>query len=132
MIDLLIFLIHFCPELFEKPGFRFKDSKAGPHAAAGSSLLLESDDVQIYICNERGAITWEIRSLYDSSNKNWFSFDLVSHLLGHQVKSGIMNPENSALLLSNLGQIINRFRKENVAATVKKLNELKAERAKRM
>jgi hypothetical protein len=132
MIALLKYLIHFCPQLFEKPGFRFKDSRVGLNPFAGSWILLESDDVQIFLSNEREELSWEMKSLHDSKKKNWFSFDLIARLLGHEVATGNMDAANSDLLSKNLDNIIMRFRKEEVNATLAKLNELKAGRAKRM
>jgi hypothetical protein len=130
MIALLSFLIRYCPQLFERPGFRFKDSGVGRNPSEGSYILVESDDVQIYICNERDEITWQIRSMYDSRKKNWFSFDLVARLLNHEVATGIMGAVNSDLLSKNLERILLRFRKEDATTTLAQLNELKAERAK--
>lgn len=54
--------------------------------------------MQIYISKERDAITWEVRSTHDSNPKNWFSFDLVAELLGHNVDTGTMNTANAVLL----------------------------------
>ena len=132
MIAILTFLIRYCPGLLERPGFRFKDSKVGRNPAEGSWILLESDDVQIYICNERETITWEMRSLHDTRSKNWFSFDLIARLLGHEVATGVMDTANSDLLSKNLGNIITCFRTEEGTATLSKLSQLKAERAKRV
>lgn len=132
MIALLTFLIRFCPQLLEKPGFKFRDSEVGRNPIEGSYILLESDDVQIYICNERDEITWRIRSLDDRRNNNWFSFDLVSTLLGHRVATGVMDAANSEWLSKHQDKIITRFKKEQVAATLETLNELKAQRTKRI
>src|SRR3954468_20839651 len=105
MIDLLTFLVRYCVTLFEKPGFKFKDSEVGGNAAEGSYLLLESVDVQIYIANEGEQITWEMRSVYDGRKRNWFSFDLVARLLGYEPETGVMNSSNSELLSGNLKEI---------------------------
>jgi len=132
MITLLTFLIRFCSQLLVTPGFRFKDSAVGRTAAEGSYVLLESDDVQIYLSNEREQITWQIRSMYDPNTRNWFSFDLIARLLGHEISTGVMDAENSDLLSKKLDKIISLFRKEELTATLAELNELKAERAKRL
>jgi hypothetical protein len=132
MVTLLIFVVRYCAKLFDRPGFRFRDSAVGWNNAEGSYLLLESVDVQVYISNERDQITWEMRSLYDSDKRNWFSFDLIARLLGSEIATGVMDPANSELLSRNLGEIIVRFGKDNVTATLDRLNELKAERAKRL
>jgi hypothetical protein len=65
MISLLNFIIKFCPALFEHPRIRFKSSKTGMNPAEGSWILLESEDVQIFITNEHECITWEMKSFYD-------------------------------------------------------------------
>ena len=132
MITILTFLIHYCSELLEKPGFKFKDSEVGRNPAEGSYILLESDDMQIYVCNEREEMTWQVRSKHDPKNKNWFSFDLIAQLLGHKVATGVMDATNSDLLSKNLGKIIKHFRKEEVAETLAKLNKLKSERTQRL
>jgi hypothetical protein len=132
MIAILTFLIRYCSALLEKPGVRFKDSKVGRNPGEGSWILLESDDVQVYICNEREAITLEMRSLNDTNGKNWFSFDLIARLLCHETATGVMDTANSDWLSKNLGKIITCFRKENVAATLSELSKLKDERAKRV
>lgn len=132
MIALLTFLIRSCSHLFDVPGFRFKDSAVGKNSGEGSYVLLESDDVQIYASNEREQITLQIRSLYDPNSKNWFSFDLVSQLLGQETPTGVMDAANCKWLSKNLEMIISRFRKEHVKVTLTKLNKLKAERSKRL
>lgn len=130
MIALLTFLIRFCSHLLVTPGFRFKDSAVGRNSAEGSYVLLESDDLQICISSEREEITWQIRSLHDPKSRNWFSFDLVASLLGHEVSTGVMDAVNSVLLSENLDSIINLFSREEVTETLTKLGELKAKRAK--
>ncbi len=138
MTSLLNFLNRFCSPLFEKYGFRFKDSKADKNPAASSWILLESEDVQIYISKELAAstweweITWQMRSMHDSKKKNWFSFDLISQLLGRQVATGFMDDANSKFLSENIDTVIKLFRKDELSKTLKKLNELKAERIKRI
>jgi hypothetical protein len=132
MITLLTFLIRYCSRLFEQPGFKFRDSGVGRNQAEGSYILLESDEVQIYLCNERDEITWQISSMYDSHRKNWFSFDLIAQLLGYEVGTGVMDTVNSELLLKNLDKIIVRFGKGEALTTLAKLSELKAARAKRI
>lgn len=131
MTSLLNFIIRYCSRLFGKHGFRFKDSKVGQHPAAGSSILLESNDVQIYICDERDQITLQMRSMHDSKKRNWFSFDLISQLLGRQAATGVMDPANATFLSDNIDEIIGRFRANQLSETLNELNRLKAERTKR-
>jgi hypothetical protein len=132
MIELLNFLIQHCSFLFEKPGFRFKDSRVGRNNAEGSWVLLESGELQIYISSELEAITCEVRSLHDTRSRDWFSFDLIAGLLGHQVESGLMNSTNRQLLSRLLPDIVNRFKKENSDATLQTLRSLRAQRTSKL
>jgi hypothetical protein len=77
-------------------------------------------------------ITWQMRSVHDPKNKNWFSFDLIARLLGYEVATGVMDAANSDLLSKNLEKIVKRFSKEEVSATLKRLNKLKVERTKHL
>jgi hypothetical protein len=131
MIELLEFLIRYCPQLLEKPGFKFKDSETGPHASYGSWILLESSDVQIMVSNERNDLLWKIRSLHDPDEWNWFSFDLFAGTIGCEVMTALMTSENSELLKNNLDTIIALFAKEKLNATLAQLNVLRVERADR-
>lgn len=88
--------------------------------------------MQVYISSERDAITFEMRSLYDSDNKNWFSFDLIGQALGYQAANGLMNEANADFLARNVDELVALFSKENISGTLKKLNDLEAIRAKRM
>ena len=132
MIALLTFLIQFCAKLLEHPGFKFVDSEIGRNPAEGSSILLESRDVQIFMSNEGEQITWWIRSMYDSRENNWFLFDLVVRWLGLGTVTGVMDAPNSKLLSRELGRIIIGFRKDVVDETIAKLNKLKMERSRHM
>ena len=132
MIALLTFLLRYCSCVFERPGFRFKDSGVGRNAAEGSRIHLESPEVEMFIGNEREELTWRIRSTYDSSKRNWFSFDLVAQLLGHDVSTGVMTEENCELLKKDLPEILDRFSESRVSATLRTLKRLKAERTKRI
>ena len=129
---LLEFLSRYCLSLFEKHGFKFSDSGMGRNPAAGAWVLLDSKDMQIYICNERDELTWEMRSLHDSNKKNWFSIDLISKLLGHSTDTGLMNTDNCDFLSENMDEIMARFREEEAQDTIVKLHKLEIERAKRM
>ena len=131
MIQLLTFLIKFCPELLSNSAFRFLNSGTGENAEQGSFILLQSDDVQIYISNEKEQITWQIRSLHDPKSKNWFSFDLIAKLLNFEVCTGLMDAVNSDILSKNLNEIINQFEKNNISKTLVKLNKLIADRTKK-
>lgn len=129
---ILEFLVRFCLPLFEKYGFVFKDSSVGQNVAAGASILLDSKDVQIYISYERDELTWEMRSLYDSNNKNWFSIDLISKLLGRTTDTGLMDPANCDFLSRNIDDIMIRFQEDRASDTINSLRKLKSERARRM
>jgi len=130
MTDLLNFLIRFCSHLFETPGFRFKDAAVGQNSAEGSYILMESDDLQIYVSNEREQITLQIRSVHDPKSKNWFSFDLIARLLGQKVPTGLMDATNCELLSKNIDTIIGCFERKKLNETLTKLDEFKNERAK--
>lgn len=131
-VSLLNFVVANCFGFFEKQCFKIKDLKVGKNPAEGNSILLESNDAEIFISNERDEITWQIRSLYDSDKRNWFSFDLVAQLLGCQVNTAIMDKKNSELLSRNAGQIIMRFKKDCALDSLDRLNELEKIRSKKM
>lgn len=131
-ISLLNFVVGNCLGFFEKQCFKIKGLKVGENPAVGSSILLVSNDAEIFISNERDEITWQIRSLYDSNNRNWFSFDLVAQLLGYQINTAIMDKKNSELLSRNTGQIIMRFKKDCALESIDRLNELEKRRSKKM
>jgi hypothetical protein len=128
MLSLLEFLFRRCSRLFEPYSYRIKDSKVGRNPAEGSWILLESKDAEIFVSSERGEITWEMCSLYDSSKKNWFSFDLISALLGRRVTSGIMDKNNSEFLSRNIDSVVRLFVKDKAPKTIAELNELKKAR----
>ena len=88
--------------------------------------------MELQLSIERDEITLYFRSLYDKRKRNWYQFSLISKLLGREAVVGIMDESNSAFFADNMDEIMKRFRKEFAVTTIKQLDELKAERSKRM
>ena len=130
MISILTFLTRYCGYLFERPGFRFADSSTGANDFYGSSVLLVSKDVEIFVTNERSEMIWQIRSVHDPRKYAWFSFDLVAQLLSYPVTGALMNSENCNFMKEALPSVLERFEKGKVSRTLKELEVLQRKREK--
>jgi len=127
LLILLKFLVNNCAPLFESHKFTITYTEVGPTHVSGASVILESEDVQIFLSIEKEEITLQIRSLQEAK-KNWHGFQQISLLLGHQTSTGLLNNESNAVFLAkSWDEIVRRFDKEHLAETLETLNKLKSE-----
>ena len=121
-----------CAPLLESSDFKVVRSESGRSGFEGASILMESNDVEIFVASEREQIAGWIRSKYDPNPQNWFSIDLISNLFARPAETGVMDEGNLQFLRSHMGQVIDRFRQTSVRQTLEQLNALKRARAKRL
>lgn len=118
MTQLLKFIITFLSALFDEYGFFIKESKNSGNRFTGASVLISSDEVEIFLAIEREEITAYFRSLFDKRKNNWYSLDTVLSFLGYANASGVIDKRNSNLIRDELSRIINRFSKSEFEKTL--------------
>ena len=128
MTQLLKFIVTFLSALFDDYGFWIKESKNTGNRFSGASILMASDDVEIFLSIERDEITAYFRSICDKRKNNWYSTEVVLALLGHGDCLGVLDDRNSSLVEKELPNIIKRFQKSEVEETVKLLDKIEKER----
>ena len=82
MTKLLEFIITFLSTLFDDYGFLIRESKNTGNRFSGASILMASDEMEIFLAIERDEITAYFRSRFDKRKNNWYSTEVV--LEGHE------------------------------------------------
>lgn len=130
MMQLLKFIITFLSALFDDYGFLIKESKNTGSRFSGASILMASDEMEIFLAIERDEITAYFRSRFDKRKNNWYSTEVVLALLGHRDCLGVLDDRNSSLVKKELPGIIKRFQKPEAEKTLKFLDNIEKERSK--
>lgn len=132
MIKLLQFIVRFLSSLFDEYGFSITASNNSGNRFAGASILMASSEMEIFLAIERDEITAQFRSVYDKRKNNWYSAEIVLDLIGRKSCLGVLDDRIGSYIQSDLPAMISRFRKTEVEQTLKILDEIEKERAKRM
>ena len=131
MNKLLQFIINFLSALFDEYGFSIVSSNNSGNDFSGASILMTSSEIEIFLAVERNEITVQFRSLFDRRKSNWYSSEIVLALVGHKSGIGVIDERNGYSLKKLLPAIIDRFQKSDIEQTLKSLDELEKEIAKR-
>jgi len=132
MIQLLKFIITYFQPLFEEYLFMIKDSENAGNRFSGASILMVSNEMEIFLAIERDEITADFRSIFDNRKSSWYSIDIILALLGYKGFSGVLDDRSSSLIRDELPEIIDRFGASKVEETLRLLDKLEKERSKRM
>lgn len=130
MTILLEFAVKYLYTLFDEYKFVIKESKNTGNRFSGSSIIIASNDIEIFLAIERDEITILFRSLFDIKNNNWYSIEVVMDFLGHKNCLGVMSDYNSSLLKDELKQIVLCFGEKQYVETLRKLDEIERKKAK--
>lgn len=131
MTQLLQFIVTFLPSLFDEYGFYIKESKNSGNRFSGSSILIASSEVEIFLAIERDEMTSYFRSLFDKRKSNWYSSEVILALLGHIECRGVLDENNSSLIRDEMSEILKRFHKNEIRETLRLLDGIEKERSKR-
>ena len=132
MIQLLKFIVTYLASLFDEYNFQIKEANNAGNRFSGASILMASDEVEIFLAIERDEITADFHSVFDKRKRNWYSVDIIFNLLGYKNVSGVLDDRSSPLLRDELKKIIDRFHKSEIEETLKLMDRIKKERSKRM
>lgn len=124
MSQLLRFVVTFFSVLFDEHGFLIKGSNNAGNRFSGASILLGSNEVEIFIAIERDEITAHFRSLYDKRKNNWYSSEIILAHLGYAEEHGVLNETNASLIRDQLPEILNCFHEAEVGRTLKNLDDI--------
>jgi len=127
MTKLLELITKYMSILFDKYGFYIRESKNSGNEFSGASILLSSDEMEIFLSIERGEVTAYIRSLYDKKKDNWYSLDVVLALVGNSGSSGIIKEDNAFLFQKKLPDIIEKFSRSRFSETLNRLDTIENE-----
>lgn len=135
MIKLLKFIVSFFSILFDEYKFSIKESKNSGNRFAGASILLTSNEVEIFLAIEKDEIVVYFRSVFDerkNSWDSWYSSDLILTFLGHKDCLGVIDDRHSVLLRDRMNGILKHFSKNEYKKTLSCLDEIRKERSKAM
>lgn len=132
MKEILIFIINNCLLLFERYGFRFVDSLYSKSFGGDAYITIESEDIKMRFVFDRAQLLLEFSGKKARSN-TWFSIDLISQfILGKIEGTSLLDERYAKFLVENMDVISDAFSEKKVESTIKELNKLARERAKRM
>lgn len=132
MKEILIFIINNCLFLFERYGFRFVDSLYSKSFGGDAYITIESEDIKMRFVFDRAQLLLEFSGKKARSN-TWFSIDLISQfILGKIEGTSLLDERYAKFLVENMDVISDAFSEKKVESTIKELNKLARERAKRM
>lgn len=117
--------------LYNECEFRFIDSHNVEDSMGDAYLVLESPKLRVKFVLDRGPIFVEVQSPEETTT--WHSIDLVRQLVTGKVqRSAFMDKDNAVFLRTNLTAVVAAFSPDRISETLKRINELKDERAKRL
>lgn len=111
MNKILKFILKYLSSLFDEYGFSIMKSNNSGNRFSGASILLASDEIEIFIAVERDEITAQFRSVFDKRKNNWYSAEVVLALFDYKNCNGVLDDRVGSFIKDELSVIINRFRK---------------------
>ena len=130
MNELLTYLVTRLSFLYNDYGARFVDSQVqGPHAV----IVLEAGPLRLRLVRDRDQIFVDFQSAENSSEDEWFSFDVIRQLLtGEVVDSAQMDDDKARFIQDHFQEIVETFQPTRRNETERTLHEYERARAKRL
>jgi hypothetical protein len=131
VIEILEYLLKYCPFLLTSPRYRFVDSEVGS-SFGDAYIVLESNALRLRFIRDRGQLFLDFQSPSQTGERHWFSIDVVRRLLtGDQPESAELDADYATFLEGNLEEIESRFA-QRLDETLGHLRELERARAKEL
>lgn len=143
MNELLLFIVEYLDFIYNEHNFKFIDSET---TEGNAYLCLANEDLKVIFTRERLQISINFVSAYRNEKEieNWYSIDIVRMFLENveNIFPGILEDkyrldhiiyhENIYFIKKYFLQILKCFKKENLESTLRRFQELKKIRSKRL
>jgi hypothetical protein len=133
MDELLQFLLQHGSFLYKECGCRFVDSRVSDSFGGDAFLILATDNVRVRLVRDRAQLFGDFQKPEASAEDEAFSIDIVrQHLTGEVDYDTFLNAKNASFVRSHFRSVERLFDQATFAETRRKLQRLKAERAKKL
>jgi len=130
MDELLKYITKYCSFLYGEFGFKILSSSSS-ESFGNAAIELGVGDFNLQFIRDKGQIFLDFKSNYINEKYPWYSMDIIRQaILGEKEYKGLMDRENAEFLHKNFPAIVNMFKPDSAAATVRQLKALEKIRSK--